>query len=207
MIPNFLQPAAPSTNFTLGIPKKWRTRSHNGWLNTNKRLKPWKKIFARISCTLAYFDMALEAAIHVDASDVACGFLSQKHDEHWKSVAYSSRKFSVSERILSTTDTDCLSILYVGEKLKHYIVIKPMTVYTDHASLQQAMSLRTQNQELARWSLRLSEFNPKIIHRSATANRNAYALSRSSVFGSPLNNFEPVNFLILTMQKFDLCSE
>ena len=157
---------------------------------------------------LAYFDQSLPVILHVDASDQALGvILAQRHPEGIKPVAYASRKLSKTEQKLSTTEKECLAILYAVEKFRQFILGHEITVYTDHFSMVWLQNLRTENAKLARWSLRLSEFKLTIIHKPGSSNSDADALSRAPVSPAPPENEEMVQFPILSLEKIDIRAE
>ncbi|KAI4890220.1 hypothetical protein NFI96_031095 [Prochilodus magdalenae] len=57
----------------------------------------------------------------------------------------------------------------------------PVTVYTDHSSLKWLMSRPNPTGRLARWCLRLQDFDIRIIHKPGTQNQVPDALSRNPV--------------------------
>jgi hypothetical protein len=122
-----------------------------------------------------------EFFLHCDASNVGIGvILCQLDDEKNEYVvAYASRTLSQEERNYTTTERECLAVLFGIKQFKPYIYGKHFTVYTDHGSLQWLLKLKDSNGRLCRWALQLQGMNITIKHRSGKANGNADALSRS----------------------------
>lgn len=183
----------------------------NGKLDWTEEHQAAYDLLERKNCNapvLAFFEDSLDTAFHVDARDIACGaVLSEKHPPGWRPVSLCLRKFSSSERNLDTIKRQCLGIFYSTEKFWQYNLGRLVTVYTDHASTKWVMSLRTQNQNFQRRSLRLPELDLRIEHRRGTRNNNADALSRKLVLAAPSPHEKPVQFTVLRMVRIGMRSE
>lgn len=121
--------------------------------------------------------------ISTDASDLGLGcVLSQKDDEGKEHpVAFASRSLTKPERNHATTEKELNALIFALEKFRGYIEGSPFptTIYTDHSSLKWLVSLKSPTGRLARWAVRLSQFNLKIEYRRGSDNALADALSRS----------------------------
>ncbi|KAG5868007.1 hypothetical protein JTB14_024058 [Gonioctena quinquepunctata] len=125
-------------------------------------------------------DYSREFVVQTDASGYGVGaVLTQPHDEGDRVISYLSRSLSRQERNYTTTERECLAVLWAVEKLRPYLEGVPFTVVTDHFSLLWLQTLKDLNGRLARWAVRLQQFNFKVIHRKGKENVVPDALSRS----------------------------
>jgi len=131
---------------------------------------------------LRQFDPNLITEIWSDACDYACGgAMLQRHNEKLCVVAYTSRAFRGPELNYSVQEKECLGVLVCVEKFRHYILHTrfQLKIRTDHESLQ---FLKTQDKGLvgriARWAMKLSEYNFDIKYVKGSANTLADAISR-----------------------------
>jgi hypothetical protein len=117
------------------------------WTNEQERaFEELKKLFTTAPI-LQHFDPESPIFIETDASDFAIGgILSQKKDK-LHPVAFHSRKLKPAE------------INYeMCEGAKH-----PITIYTDHRSLEYFATAQRLNRRQARWAEKLSAYDFKII--------------------------------------------
>lgn len=122
-------------------------------------------------------------AIHTDACDVGLGAALVQTDENGceRAVAYASRTLSKSERPYSTSEKECLGVVWALEHFRPYVEGTHVTVVTDHNSLRWLMSRPSPSGRLARWCLRLQDFDLDIVHKPGAANALPDALSRNPV--------------------------
>lgn len=127
-------------------------------------------------------DFSLPFSIQCDASDTGLGcVLTQEQNGQEKVIAFASRSLSKSERNYSVTERECLACVFGCEKFRPYVEGAHFTVITDHASLKWLFNMRDLSGRLARWSVRLNQFNFNIEHRKGKFNVVPDALSRSPV--------------------------
>lgn len=133
-----------------------------------------------------------------DASNTALGAVLEQ-DGH--PICYASRSLAQNERNYSTTERECLAVIWAIKKFRHYLLGRKFTVFTDHHALQWLLSTSNLSGRLVRWSLALQEHNLEIKHRPGVANINADALSRIPIAAITLDNLS-------TTQKLDpFCTE
>ena len=106
------------------------------------------------------------------------GVLSQIQEGEETVIAYASSTLSRTERNYCTTKRELLAVVKMAAKFRHYLWGRPCTVRTDHGSLRWLVNFKDANGMLARWLMKLNEYDFTIIHRPGAKHLNADALSR-----------------------------
>ena len=122
-----------------------------------------------------------EFIVYTDASNFGVAFiLVQKGDDDVEYVVqYGSRSMTPTERRYSTTERECLAIVYACKELRHYLANRHFTLITDHASLKYLMKAKDVHGRLGRWALLLQEFDMTILHRNGKLMKHVDSLSRN----------------------------
>ena len=102
--------------------------------------------------------------------------LSKDGEEH--PVAFASRKLQLREEKLSTTEKECLGIVWAVELFRYYSFGRKFKLQTDHNPLVWLGQVRNKNKKLLRWSLTLQEYDMQVEHKSGKIHGNVDALSR-----------------------------
>ena len=124
-------------------------------------------------------DFSVPFVIYTDASDYGLGaVLSQRRGEHECVIAYASRTLTPAERNYSTTEKECLAIVWTVNYWRPYLLGKAFDIVTDHQSLTWLQGLKEPKGRLARWILALQEYEFEIKHRPGKQHDNADTLSR-----------------------------
>lgn len=174
-IPDFSTISTPITNLIKGgkkgIPIKWTEEAQKAFETLKERL-----VSAPVLASPKWDE---KFYIQTDASDVGLGavlFQEIAGEEH--PICYASRKLSKAEKKYSVTERECLAVLFGVEKFRPYVEATNFTIITDHASLLWLYKLKDPIGRLARWTVRLSQFNMNIVHRKGAQNVVADFLSR-----------------------------
>lgn len=118
--------------------------------------------------------------IQTDASDFGLGaVLSQTENGVEKVICYASRSLTKAERKYSTVEKECLAVLFAVEKWRPYIEGTKFTVVTDHHSLKWLHKIKDPIGRIARWSVRLQQYDFEVIHRPGKNHIVPDTLSRS----------------------------
>ncbi|CAI5682831.1 unnamed protein product [Oreochromis niloticus] len=130
---------------------------------------------------LRFPDFSRPFFIHTDACDAGLGAALMQKDEDGKdvAVAFASRAMHKSEKPYSTPEKECLAVIWALEHFRPYVEGLHVIIYTDHSSLKWLMSRPNPSGRLARWSLRLQDFDFSIIHKPGERNKVPDALSRN----------------------------
>nr|XP_023025486.1 uncharacterized protein LOC111513503 [Leptinotarsa decemlineata] len=125
-------------------------------------------------------DFAKPFTVQTDASDFGLGaVLTQQDDDGEKVISYLSRSLSKAERKYSTTEKECLAVLFAIEKFRPYIEGTKFAVVTDPYSLKWLNQIKDPVGRIARWAVRLQQYDFEIIHRKGKEHVVPDALSRS----------------------------
>ena len=123
--------------------------------------------------------------LDTDACDTQVGstLLQDQGGGDFHPVGYWSRALTKQEREYTTTEKECLAIVWSILLLRPYLEGQRFTVRTDHDSLKWVLNLADAKGRLARWRLRLSEFDFDVEHRAGVKHQAADALSRMETTG------------------------
>ncbi len=130
---------------------------------------------------LRFPDFSRPFFVHADACDAGLGAALMQRDDDGRdvAVAYASRALHKAEKLFSTLEKECLAVIWALEHFRPYIEGLHVTVFTDHSSLKWLMSRPNPSGRLARWSLRLQDFDSSIVHKPGERNKVPNALSRN----------------------------
>jgi len=96
-------------------------------------------------------------------------------------IAYASKIFKGPELKYSATEGECFAVVSFMEHFRPYLCGVPFTLEMDHWSLKWLMTSTQQNGRLARWALKLQEYDFTIRHKKGSQNGNADVLSRPPI--------------------------
>ena len=128
---------------------------------------------------LAYPDFTKPFVLTTDASAIGLGaVLSQGQGKQEKVVSFASRTLNKAERNYSATERECLGIVWATEHFDYYLLGAPFIIQTDHDPLTYLRAIPQPHGRLARWVLRLEQFEYQIKYKAGKSIPHADALSR-----------------------------
>ena len=176
-IPDFASIAKPMTVLLKkNVPFTW-TETAQMAFNKLKNILCSKPI-------LQYPDFTKPFIITTDASDYALGaILSQGAIGEDLPIAFASRTLSQAEINYNTTEKELLAIIFAVKHFRPYVYGQKFSLITDHRSLIWLDQLKdpTMGSRLARWKIKLQEYDYKITFKPGKVNANADALSRNPI--------------------------
>ena len=104
--------------------------------------------------------------------------LSQMKDGQEHPVAYASKKLTSHERNWTPSEGECFAVVWAVKKFRPFLHGSRFTLQTDHHALKWLMTTTDLTGKLARWSLRLQEYDFEITYRPGKFHVNADSLSR-----------------------------
>jgi hypothetical protein len=118
--------------------------------------------------------------LDTDASQnqIGCCLFQTQPDDSNHPVGYWSRGLTSAERNYSTTEKECLAIVWAVLHLRPYLEGHRFVVRTDHNSLRWVLNLADAQGRLARWRLRLLEFDFEVHYSPGASHHGADTLSR-----------------------------
>ncbi|CAF0917660.1 unnamed protein product [Rotaria sordida] len=174
-IENFSKIAAPLYPYTKknAIWKGWTPQMENAFNDLKRRLTT-PPVF------LNFPDDISPLVLSTDASGYGMGgVLRQITPEGSKVIKYVSKKFNIAQKKYSTTERECLALVWCICKLKEYIWGRPIQIETDHCPLCSFNKKKFQNSRIERWQLQLSEYDiTTITYKRGRCNCDADLISR-----------------------------
>jgi len=130
---------------------------------------------------LRLYNPLLATELHTDACSLAiAGILLQKQGSKiWAPVAYYSQTTNNVESKYHSFELEMLAIVKSVERFHIYLYGLDFTVVTDCNALVHAINKANLNPRIARWTLKLQNYNFKIVHREGRRMSHVDALSRA----------------------------
>ena len=130
--------------------------------------------------------------LDTDASEYQLGscLLQEQPDGTLHPIGYWSRTLTPAEKNYSSTEKECLAIVWAVQHLRPYLEGQRFTIRTDHDALKWLLNLRDPRGRLARWSLRLQEFDYEVVYKPGKTHALADGPSRLLTTGLDKSHFD-----------------
>ena len=166
--------------------EKEKNKEDEGFMNNwgEKQEEAFKAIKKKLISApiLIYPDFKKEFILYTDASNIALGaVIHQKGDDGLEHViAYENKTLNKAEQNYSTTELECLAVVWAIEKFDYYLEGNKFKVITDHIALKWLFDKAIRKGRIGRWIARLQPYicDMEVIHKSGKKHMNADALSR-----------------------------
>lgn len=171
---NYARIAAPLSKLTGNEPFKFEEEERQAFHQLKHALKN--------PPILRHPDMARPFVLKTDACRLGLGgILAQRDPEtgHEYVVRYGSRKTTTAERNYSATDLECAAVIHFIRKWHVFLAGGHFTIVTDHMALKYLMTTSDLTGRLARWAIRLQEYEFDIEYRPGKKHGDVDALSRA----------------------------
>ena len=124
------------------------------------------------------------------AYQVGCALLQEQPSGDRLPIGYWSRALTDAEKNYTTTEKECLAVVWIILTLRPFLYWNTFDLRTDHEALLWSLTLADSSGRLARWRLRLSEYDYDIQYRPGIKHQLADGVSRLPAEGA---SSEPVD--------------
>ncbi len=116
--------------------------------------------------------------VYASQSQLGCTFLQEQKDGTLIPIGCWTRTLFPSERNYSTTERECIGVVWAVLHLRSYLERTRFTVRTDHHALKWALFLAKAEGRFAEWRLRLAELDFEVVYRPGVKHSVPDALSK-----------------------------
>lgn len=171
-IPNFTEVIAPLNELLTKNSKfHWGIRQEEALEKIKMKMKS--------APILACPDYNKPFFLQTDASNVGLGsVLFQREGNQEKVIAFRSRALTSNEKNYTTTEKECLAVIWAIQRNLEYLEGIPFTIITDHIALKWIFKLPNPTGRLGRWSMELRNHDFTVEYRKGKQNVVPDALSR-----------------------------
>src|SRR5450759_702690 len=164
--------ALPLTKLLKETPFQWTKRQEEAFKELKMRMVKAPMMVAPDFDKVFY--------VTSDASGFCVGVILWQYgeDKEERPIYYCSRQMSPAEKNYTTTERECLPIIYACKKFRHYLLGYDVVTHTDHAAIRHLVNKPDLSGRLARWIMLLQEFQYQIKVKPGLGNKNVDFLSR-----------------------------
>jgi len=132
---------------------------------------------------LSGIDYTKPIYLAADASNIGLGAVLGQPDKNDKirPVQFISKSLTPTEQAYNTQEREGLALLWALRKCKPFIEGQPITLFTDHETLEYLNKGSLRSKKLARWSHEIHSYDFVVKHKPGKENVVADALSRAPI--------------------------
>lgn len=156
-----------------GIKFAWDEKCHQAFTSLIRNVSE--------DVTLSFPDYGRPFHLTTDACEYGAGaVLSQVDDQGFhRPLNFQSTLFNAAEKNYSTTEKECLAIIWAIKTYRHYLLSTHFFIYTDHKALVWLKDHADTTSRLFRWQNKLMEYSYTIKYQAGRDNKVADELSRN----------------------------
>ncbi|RYE96002.1 MAG: hypothetical protein EOO78_22355, partial [Oxalobacteraceae bacterium] len=166
----------------IALPLTELTHDKAPWVWAERQQKAFAQLKAALCSApvLILPDPSKPFVLNCDSCAFAIGAtLQQDHGRGLQPIAYRSKKLSPAERNYDVREREFMAILDACSHWRHYLHSdEPFVLKSDHSSLVHYMTMPNLTGRLARWVLKMQDFDCKLEYIPGPQNVVADALSR-----------------------------
>jgi transposase InsO family protein len=126
-----------------------------------------------------------EFLLETDASDFAiAGILSVYRNNQWVPIEFTSKKLGGAQLNWPTREKEAYAIIHCIMKYDNYLRTRKFVIHTDHQSLAWLKTAKTG--KIARWAMKLGEYNMDIVWKKGTELTHVDCLTRQIEYDEEL---------------------
>jgi len=119
------------------------------------------------------------------ADQVGCTLLPEEPGQLLHPFGYWSRGLTAAEQNYSTTERECLGVVWTVLKLRHFLDGQRFLIRTDYQALSWIYSTTDSSSRLMRWRLRLSKYTFDMVYKPGASHHLPDFLLRASTVAPP----------------------
>jgi hypothetical protein len=119
------------------------------------------------------------------AEQIGCCLLQEHAEGRKHPIGFYSRSLKAAELNNSNTEKECIAIFWAIIQLRPYLEWKKIFILTDHHLLRWVLNLYGAQGRLARWRIRLLEFDFEVEHCPRKEHNGADTMTRLSPSPQP----------------------
>jgi hypothetical protein len=170
----------------------WEEKHERAFLELKRTLKESVELFQP--------DFSKPFILETDASKTGIsGILSQEYDGIDSPIAFTSRKLVQHEVKHSTSEKECLAMLWSMEHFKYFLHVTEFTLITDHKALECLNTGEIKSLKIQRLMDRLANLGYEVKYKKGSEIPHVDCLSRNCV--NEMKDNEDVNKEITDEQK------
>ena len=164
-IPNFSTLTGPLRDLLRdGVTFHWSSKQQEAFRTIKDTL--------RQNICLSFYNPKDKCKLITDASDYGLGaVLLQTIDNEDRPIAFASRSLTELEKKYTTTEKECLALVFAVQKFHTYLFGSDFEAYVDHKPLESLNNPnKKSNARIERWIMTLQSYTFKVIHKSGKDN-------------------------------------